>query len=138
MDLQSAIQNLSARFAIDLVGLLRNATLDELAALGTVPAAASNGASHAITKAAPRAQANGIPKQLPSGRLRRRTEADLKEMVTEIVDLVKKHPGGVNAESIRADLKIERRELPKPLGMALATKKIKKQGRKRGTLYIPA
>jgi hypothetical protein len=52
-----------------------------------------------------------------------------------IVALVKKHPKGLRAEQIRAELKIDKREWMRPLEAALASKKLTKKGAKRATTY---
>jgi len=74
----------------------------------------------------------------PIGRLvlLRRSEADLAKLADRIVVLVKANAKGVNAETIKRTLKIERKELARPLAMALGSKKITKRGKKRATMYF--
>ena len=57
-------------------------------------------------------------------------------MVGKIVALVKSHKKGINAEGIRSELKVPRKELPRPIEMALKSKKIHKKGQKRATTYF--
>lgn len=45
---------------------------------------------------------------------------------------------GASAEAIRRELKLDRREVPKLLAMALDAKRIRRTGAKRGTRYFPA
>ncbi len=56
-------------------------------------------------------------------------------MVDQVIALVKANKDGVNAEGIRAGLKVARKELPRPISMALASKQIRKKGEKRATTY---
>jgi len=85
---------------------------------------------HAAPKKAPRARkpASGTPRI-------RRSAADLDKGVTELVELVAKHPEGMRAEDIRAALGIERKFLPKLLQEAIKQKRLKKAGSKRATIY---
>jgi hypothetical protein len=57
-------------------------------------------------------------------------------MADSIVTLVKKHKDGLRAEQIRAELDIAKKEWARPLGLALASKKLAKKGEKRATTYF--
>jgi hypothetical protein len=57
-------------------------------------------------------------------------------MADSIVALVKKHPKGLRAEQIRAELSIDKREWMRPLETALESKKLAKKGEKRATTYF--
>jgi hypothetical protein len=126
--LQATINALAAEFANNILRALRNASLDELVS-GT------GGTSH--TKRARSARLVAAPRR-SGGRLHRRSEAQLEKVVEQIVSFVSHHANGVNAEAIKAHLKLQRKELPRPLGMALASKKIRKKGVKRATTYFKA
>jgi hypothetical protein len=58
-------------------------------------------------------------------------------VTASIVALVNKHPKGLRAEQIRAELGIAKKEWMKPVGMALDSKKLTKKGAKRSTTYFP-
>ena len=55
-----------------------------------------------------------------------------------MVDLVKKNPKGLRAEQIRAQLKMEAKEMPRILKEGLAKKTLKSKGQKRSTTYTAA
>ena len=59
-------------------------------------------------------------------------------MAKDVVALVAKHPKGLRAERIRAELGIDKREWMRPLGLALDSKKLTKKGEKRSTTYYAA
>jgi hypothetical protein len=59
-------------------------------------------------------------------------------MAERIVAIVVGSKNGVSAEGIKAALKVQRKELPKPLAMALASKRVRKRGVKRATTYFKA
>jgi hypothetical protein len=139
-NLNAAIQKLSETFASDIVHAIRSMSLEEIASLsggggghvrrgpGRPRKARHASATHHAAPARPR----------HSKRLARRSTADLSKMVNKIVSLVKSHKKGINAEGIRAALKVPRKELPRPMAMALDSKKIRKKGRKRATMYFGA
>lgn len=52
--------------------------------------------------------------------------------------LVKKHKNGLRSEEIRAELKLDKRELPRVLGDGLARRVLKSKGQKRATRYFGA
>jgi hypothetical protein len=73
------------------------------------------------------------------GRLPRRSAEDIESMANDIVAFVaKKGKEGVRAEAIRAALNIDKREWMRPLQAALDSKKLKKSGEKRATVYTAA
>ncbi len=69
------------------------------------------------------------------GRLPRRSQEDIESMANDIVAFVARKPDGFRAEAIRAALKIDKREWMRPLQAALDSKKLKKSGEKRATVY---
>ncbi len=139
MTLHATINSLAAEFAHELLRALRGASLDEIiaetagghkAARGPGRPARGHGTARAHAAAAPRASRGG--KRV------RRSANDLAQVVEKIISLVKSHKKGINAEAIRASLKLPRKQLPRPIAMALASKKIKKKGQKRATMYFAA
>jgi dihydroxyacetone kinase len=137
-NLNATIQKLSAAFASDIVHAIRSMSLEDIASLS------GGGGGHARHTrrgpGRPRKAAKAVHHAAPrhSKRLARRSTADLSKMVNKIVSLVKSHKKGINAEGIRAALKVPRKELPRPMAMALDSKKIRKKGRKRATMYFGA
>lgn len=125
MSLHTTINELASRFAHDLLAALRGAPLDEIIA--------ETGTTH--TKRT-RATPGFVAASRQSGKRLRQTAADLNATVAKIVALVATEKEGTNAETIRARLKLQRKELPKPIAMALKSKKIRKRGQKRATIYL--
>lgn len=74
-----------------------------------------------------------------TGRLQRRTPAELSKMVDRVVGVVKKfgRKKGLRAEVIREHLGVDARELPRPLHLAIAAKRLRALGHKRATTYYP-
>ena len=134
--LHDTINSLAADFAHQLLAALRGASLDEIIA-ETSAGHPRRGPGRPRVRVA---GGGGVP--IPfrgkhkAGRFTRRSPADIAKTVAKIVAVVKAHKKGINAEGIKAALKVDRRELPKPLAMALKTKKIHKKGRKRATMYF--
>jgi len=130
-------RELTERFTSELLAAMKGASLDDLVTLtqgGGGHARRGPGrplkSNHATTESA--------VKKRRSKRLHRRSATDLTKMVEEIVAVVKANRKGIRAEGIKAALKIDRRELPRPLGLALKTRKIRKRGRRRSTTYYAA
>jgi hypothetical protein len=128
---RSGIEELSENFADEILASVRGARLSEIvdaevkrdSPLRDHEDFGSNGASQ------------GVP-QLPSGRGRKRTRAEMAMFVDEIVALCKQHEDGIHAEEMRAILKVRSQDLARPIAIALENKKIKKTGQKRSTLYF--
>ncbi len=134
MSLHQTINALASEFAHSLLRALRNASLDEIIAETHSGHAATGGrraraASTSAGGAAPRPRRSG-------GRLRRRTQTDINDVVTKIVSLLKGNKKGLRAEEIRAKLHLDRREIPRPLAEALKKKLVSKKGKKRATTYF--
>ena len=127
MSLQTTINELASRFAHDLLAAIRGTSLDEIIA-----------ETHGTTHVKRGRRAAGFVATSRPGKRVRRTEADLKKLTDKIVALVASKKAGINAEGIKAALKVERKELPRPLAMALSAKKIRKSGKRRATLYFKA
>ena len=126
MPLRATINALASEFAHALVRALRNASLDEIVA-----------ETHSAHRATTPARPSRAPRAR-GGRLARRSDEDLKHLTDRIVTLVAGAKDGMSAEALKASLKIERKELPRPLAMALASKKIRKRGQRRATKYFRA
>jgi hypothetical protein len=124
MSLRNAITDLAARFAADLLHTMRTMSLDELMA-----EVGGKGARAYVATKVVRGK---------GGRLPRRSAADIARVSNDIIGLLQKNPKGLRAEQIRASLKLDAKELPKPLSEALRAKKIGKKGQKRATTYFVA
>ncbi len=136
--LHNAINSLASDFAHQLLAALRGASLEEIISETSVGHAPRSGPGRPRTRVA---SGGGVPVPFrggkrKAGRLARRSAADIAKTVEKIVALVKANKKGINAEGIKAALKVDRRELPKPLGLALKSKKIRKKGHKRATKYF--
>jgi hypothetical protein len=119
--LHSAIEHLATQFVSAALSAVRNAPLEDIQGLEIEgkPARPGRGAG-----------------TLSGGRLARRSDSDIAGTADRIVGLLKKHRGGLNAEKVRAELGIAKKEWARPLAKALASKKIRKTGQKRATTYF--
>jgi hypothetical protein len=88
-----------------------------------------------MTRAAPTHARASTPVRRPSGRLPRRSPAEIAKALGTIVALLKGKKAGLRSEQIRDALKLDKRELPRVLGEGLKTKKLKSKGQKRATVY---
>ena len=129
--LQSKISYLAADFSGAILMAVLESPLEEIV-----------GAKGTARADAPR---RGVPTEKPtkpakkakkSGRLARRSEEDIAKVVDRIVKLVASKPNGLRAEQIRDELRLEAKELPRPLADALASKQLRKSGDKRATTYF--
>lgn len=131
-NLKSTIESLATEFAMNILGALRAASIDELTGVGA-------------SAARPRGRAAGSPsdariapvaKRGRGGRLGRRSTEDIGRMVENIVGLLQKNPSGMRAEQIRDALGVQAKELPRPLADGLADGRLTKSGQKRATTYF--
>jgi hypothetical protein len=126
--LRSQLDSLASAFASAVVEAIRGASLHELVASDghAAPVARAAGASIAKTVA---------PKTTRSGRLKRRSSEDIGHVLDQIVSLVKKNKDGLRAEQIRTELDLQAKELPRVLKEGLRSKRLRKTGQKRATVY---
>ncbi len=82
------------------------------------------------------AVAHRVSSSKSSGRLRRRSPAEIASTVGRVVDLVKKHKDGLRAEQIRTELGLQAKEMPRVLQEGLAARKLRAKGQKRATTYF--
>jgi hypothetical protein len=133
--LQTSLNHLASAFASAILDAIRGASLEEL--LGETSGGARRGPGRPTAASLP--QTNGEPARVASsGRLKRRSLEDIAKALDEVVALVKKHKSGLRAEQIRAQLKMDRKEMPRVLQEGLSTKKLKSKGQKRATTYTTA
>ena len=88
--------------------------------------------------AAPAAKAPKVAKakKTSTGRLARRSAADIQSTLDQIVAFVHANPG-VRSEHITASLGLDKKELPRPIAEGLKSGVITKEGQKRATQYFP-
>jgi hypothetical protein len=133
--LGNSLSDLASAFASSVLDAIRGASLEEL--LGETAGGARRGPGRPKATSVP--QTNGEPERVASsGRLKRRSSEEIAKALDEVIALVKKHKSGLRAEQIRAQLKMDRKEMPRVLQEGLSTKKLKSKGRKRATTYTTA
>lgn len=132
--LSTRLHELATHFADEVLAAIRATSLHELtsdvqttgrrrpempALAGSAPAPSS-------------APAKKSPK-IVNGRLARRSSDDVEATLRLVVAALKVGP--MNGEAIRKSLGLERQELPRVLALGLKSKRIKKKGNRRGTIY---
>jgi hypothetical protein len=129
--LRSQLDSLAGAFANAVVDAIRGASLQELVATdGRSTPIARSQATAPVAKAAA-----GAAKATRSGRLKRRSSEDIGKVLDDVVSLVKKNKDGLRAEQIRAELSLQSKELPRVLKEGLSSKRLRKAGQKRATVY---
>ncbi len=149
MSLQKSIASLAEVFAASVVAAIRSASLEEILTEGKgarssspafIPVKRGPGRPRKIQSAAPAspaaAKAPVRAKAAKGGRLPRRSEADLQRVVGVIVTELGKHKEGLRSEQLQKTLKLSKKEIVGPLGLALEQKKISKKGQRRSTTYF--
>ena len=126
--LRSQLDSLASAFATAVVDAIRGASLHELVAADGRAASPARSAAGPVAKAA-------APKTTRSGRLKRRSSEDIGQVLDQVVALVKKNKDGLRAEQIRTELSLQAKELPRVLKEGLRSKRLRKAGQKRATVY---
>jgi len=133
--LRQTLSKLAASFAADVLGMIRNAPLEDLLA-------GAPGSNRAVAPALA-AHASALPElgnspllRRRGGRLPRRSSGDIEHVIESIVVLLKQSPSGLRAEQIRESLGLQAKELPRPLKEGLKAGKLAKSGQKRATTYF--
>jgi hypothetical protein len=143
--LKSTIASLADAFAAGVLAAVRSASLEEILAGGSAtpakrglgrPAKATNGAElvpggggqpDPLTKRAKRGK---------GGRLARRSTSDIEHVIGLIVAKLGEHKAGLRSEQLQKVLKLDKKEITRPIELALKAKKIAKKGEKRSTTYF--
>jgi hypothetical protein len=120
--LRHRLGDLASTFASRVLDAIRDSSLEELLAQ-----------SSASGRMASRPAANHGQYR---GRLARRSAGDIAGVIEQVVALLRRHPGGLRAEQIRAELDLEAKELPRPLKEGLEAGRFNKSGEKRATTYF--
>ncbi len=140
--LRDTISDLAEAFAASVLNAIRQMSLDEILAEAqrTGGTYAQRSPSKLIGTSAPAAAtASSAPKKAgrkAGGRLARRSQDQIDAVADSIVSLLEKHPKGLRSEQIRSMLKLDRKEIPRPIQEALSAHKITSQGQKRATTYF--
>ncbi|HEV3190410.1 MAG TPA: hypothetical protein VGY54_07925 [Polyangiaceae bacterium] len=125
--LRSRLNELASTFASSVVDAIRGSSVDELLA------ESSGGSSRGAPRVAARPLAAKGRRR--GGRLPRRSEGDIANVIEQIVGLLRQHSGGLRAEQIREKLGLLAKELPRPLKDGLDAGRFRKSGQKRATTY---
>lgn len=140
MNLQEGITQLARIFAESLITTIRGMSIEELVDLGAGGVSQKrileNGLGVRVKTPAPKATSPSTSRELPSGRLKRRSAEDIAAEMTRIVEFVSKHPDGARAEAIREALGYQPKEMPRILQEAIAQKRLATKGQKRATTYF--
>jgi hypothetical protein len=137
MSLKTTIQTLAEKFAQNVIAALRGISLADLAELG----GPAPGASARTRPAGPptrraTAPASG-PARVPRARKgARRDAASMQKIVDVIVSAVEKHPEGLRSEDLQRELGLRKKDLARPIQIALGQKALRKTGIKRATRYF--
>lgn len=120
MDLRSRIDALATAFADGVLTALREASFEEIAALGA-------------SSKRPRLS-TGIGTR--GGKRVRRSLEQLHAEAKKIATIVGRASDGMRAEEILEKAAMERKELPRVIKLALDEKLLTKKGHKRATTYF--
>jgi hypothetical protein len=90
----------------------------------------------AVASASAGSSSPGPARRKGGGRLARRSPEQITAVADSIVSLLEKHPDGLRSEQIRAILKLDRKEIPRPIQEALDKNRITSEGQKRSTTYF--
>lgn len=125
--LRNHLNELASSFANGVLAAIRTASIEDLLAeSGSARRLPGLRGSGGAAGRAPRS----------SGRLPRRSAADIGHVLERITGLLKSSPKGLRAEEIRQKLNLLSKELPRPLKEGLASGRLGKSGNKRATTYF--
>jgi hypothetical protein len=132
MSLKNRISALAEEFSAGVLAAIRSASLEEILSEGS-----RGGASAARASApSPATRGPGRPRARKSGRLARRSPAQIAQVVDSIVGALKKQKAGMRSEQLQKLLSLDKKEISGPLAEALSGKKITKKGERRATTYF--
>jgi hypothetical protein len=142
--LKSRIAELADTFVAGVLSAIRGASLAEILGDGSSAAPAKRGPGRS-KRAAVVAGGGGMPDPLnvpkkakrgKGGRLMRRSTSDIERVIGLVVAKLGEHKAGLRSEQLQKALKIDKKEITRPLELALKAKKIVKTGKKRSTTYF--
>lgn len=128
--LKNTLQAIALQFVDSIVEAIRRSPIEEIEG-------ASNGSHAPRSTSAPTVRSSRSAKTtVPGGRLARRSDDQIGEVVDQIATLLRKHPEGLRAEHIRQELDLDVREVPRVLRTGVESKKLViLSGQKRATTY---
>jgi hypothetical protein len=134
--IRSAVEAAAADFVEAIMAIFNDVSLDDLAAerSGGARPRKTSGITPSMAKAL-KATSIGRPKK-KGARLARRSPEQIAEIVGRVVGLLKKNKDGLRSEQIRAELAMAAKEMPRVLQEGLDSKKMRKRGEKRATVYF--
>lgn len=132
-DLHTTISRLAETFARDILAAIKSASLEDISALSG--GGARGGRPRAAAPAAAPAQEKRGGRR---GKRGRRSSADLQGTIDAIVKALSKASEGLRSEQLQKTLGLAKKDVVRPLQLALQQKAIKKKGQKRGTTYFAA
>jgi len=135
-NLRTTITALAAQFTDGVLRALHNASLSELTGLG----AAKAPARRERVAAAPSEPSSKRGGRLPTARPgARRTAKDFEKLAAAIVSVVGEAGAkGLRSEQIQKALGLAKKDVVRPIQIALDNKQLKKKGQRRGTTYFAA
>jgi len=71
------------------------------------------------------------------GRRPRRDRVVIDAVVAHIARIAAEHPDGISSAKLLQELGLPRAQVMKPMALALSSRKIKRSGWARGTMYFP-
>jgi hypothetical protein len=138
--------DLATTFATGVLHAIRGASIEDLLAesgggrrVATRARGGSSGRASAVAASAPSGEPSAPSRaggRRRTGRLARRSAADIGQVIDRIVALVKQSPKGLRAEEIRRKLDMLPKEMPRPLKEAVESGRLSKSGQKRATTYV--
>ena len=131
--LMSKVKDLADTFAEGVLAAVRFASLEDILSGG-----AAAPARRAVAARGGGGQPDPLktPKKGKRGRLARRSAKDIEHVIGLVVAKLKEHTAGLRSEQLQKVLKLSKAEITRPLGAALAAKKIAKKGQRRSTVYF--
>jgi hypothetical protein len=127
--LRQRLDDLATAFANGVLLAIRSASIEDLLA-------ESGGGRRIAARAIAAEAAPSRGARRRTGRLPRRSAADIGQVIDSIVALVKQSPRGLRAEVIRKKLDLQAKEMPRPLKEAVEAGRLGKSGQKRATTYF--
>lgn len=132
--LRRTIADLAEAFASSVLKALHGASLNDLASLSGGSGAPRRGPGR------PRKEESAAagPKLRRVKKGGRRSAKDLQGTIDAIVSVLGKSKEGMRSEQIQKALSLSKKDVTRPLQIALAKKSIRKKGQKRATTYFAA
>ena len=136
MNLSEKIKQLAATFADDVIEVFEAEMRDRMTnALSALGATGGSGDTE-VRRGRPAKTPKTGKKAKSEGRLPRRSLEEIQAVVADVVKLVSKHPDGLRSETIRTELDLDVREVPRVLKEGLTMGALKSTGQKRATVYF--